>query len=138
MIKIIDEKKLYLDPDVSQHSVLRYLGTNKKYLYMSIKLNSDTNFRGVINNLRIIEAKRLIEERVSKEVFYSLSDIYNQCGFPTNESFYRCFKTVTNMTPGKYAADCSKGLKYTTSKIQSEDDDLISVIKPIASKLNIL
>lgn len=62
----------------------------------------NTNFKGFINHFRIRHAKMLIESRLASSEKYDLADIFSQCGFSTNESFYRIFKSITGTTPGKY------------------------------------
>ena len=98
----IESKQLFLDPGLSQQDVIKYLGTNRNYLYQAIKLCSTTNFSGFINFYRVQHAQEFIREKIIANERFVLSDIYSSCGFSTNESFYRIFKATTGITPGDY------------------------------------
>lgn len=102
MIKAIESQKLYLDPRLTQEDVIRYLGTNRKYLYTALKMNCSSNFKGLLNSYRIRHAQSLLKDKTSNRIEYLLSDIYLECGFSTNESFYRTFKNISGISPGKY------------------------------------
>ncbi len=115
----LESKQLFLDSKLSQQDIIKYLGTNRNYLYQALKLYTNTNFKGFINQFRIRHAKRLIENRQTAKEKYELSDIYVDCGFSTNESFYRTFKSITGTTPGKYEKDFSEKITGTETNGQS-------------------
>ena len=102
MIEAIESKSLYLDPKLTQEDVIRYLGTNRKYVYMALKMYGKINFKGLLNGYRIKYAKSLIQDKVGTGKKILLSDIYVDCGFSTNESFYRTFRNITGTSPGRY------------------------------------
>ncbi len=102
MLQIIESKKLYLEPNFTQQDIVQYLGTNRNYVYIAIKMHCNTNFRGLVNYYRIKHAQFLIQQRVLMGRKYLLSEIYADCGFTTNESFYRTFKKMVGVSPGKY------------------------------------
>lgn len=102
MIEVLESKRLYLDDKLTQEDVVRYLGTNRRYVYMAIKAHGAT-FRGILNERRIRTAKSLIMKKVIRGEKFLLSDIYVHCGFSTNESFYRIFRNITGTSPGNYA-----------------------------------
>ncbi len=108
LLEIVETKKLFLDPNLTQQDVIKYLGTNRNYLYKALKIYTDTNFKGFINSFRIRHAKNIIEAKHIYNEKYEISDIFSQCGFSTNESFYRTFKSATGTTPGKYAKTIDK------------------------------
>ncbi len=102
LINLIEMNELYKNPTLCQDEVVKILYTNKRYLYLAIKQNADTNFKGLINKYRIEEAKRVLTEKIKNGEEFALSDIFSKCGFSSNESFYRTFKTHTDITPGQY------------------------------------
>lgn len=108
LMQLLEIDKLYLNLDLSQSVVIRLLGTNKKYLYESISKYSDLNFRGIINRLRINEAKLIIRNRISSQKELNFSSIFSECGFNSNSSFYRTFKAITGITPNEYAEEFRK------------------------------
>jgi AraC-like DNA-binding protein len=106
--EVFDRQKLYLDPELNLKTVIRILGTNKKYLYKAISENSNNNFRAFINRYRVDEAKRLIEQKILLKDDLNLSEIYAKAGFNSTVSFYRAFKLVTGLSPKEYASEVRK------------------------------
>ncbi len=106
--EVFDHQKLYLDPELNLKTVIRILGTNKKYLHQAISENSDSNFRTFINRYRVDEAKRIIEQKIGAKEELSLSEIYALAGFNSTVSFYRAFKLVTGLAPKEYASEVRK------------------------------
>jgi AraC-like DNA-binding protein/tetratricopeptide (TPR) repeat protein len=111
--KVFFSQKLYLDPEINLKTVIRLLGTNRKYLYQAISENSDQNFRSFINRYRVEEAKRLMEEglRSGKEV--NLYEMYTASGFNSAPSFYRAFKSITGLTPREYLLEIKNDIRNT-------------------------
>ncbi len=110
MISTIESKKLYLEPRLTQEDVIRYLGTNRNYLYVALKKYCNTNFKGLLNVYRVRYAQSLLQNKIIDREKYLLSDVYVDCGFSTNESFYRTFKNLTGTSPGKYVEQVETGL----------------------------
>ena len=102
MLRIIEQQKLYLNPELNQKLLITLLGTNRKYLYQAISQNAEENFKQMINRYRVDEAKRLIEERVDVGTDTSLEDIHALAGFNSVTSYYRAFKFFTGLTPRDY------------------------------------
>lgn len=109
--ELFDRQKLFLDPELNLNTVIRMLGTNKRYLYQAINENTDDNFRSFLNRYRVDEAKTLIEDLIRKNENQNLSEIYNMAGFNSAVSFFRAFKLVTGLTPKEYAAEIKSELK---------------------------
>jgi AraC-like DNA-binding protein len=102
MLRIIEDQKLYLNPELNQKLLITLLGTNRKYLYQAISQNAEDNFKQIINRYRVNEAKRLIEERADASADSSLEDIHLLAGFNSVTSYYRAFKYFTGLTPRDY------------------------------------
>jgi AraC-like DNA-binding protein len=114
--EVFERQKLYLDPELNLKTVIRILGTNKKYLYKAISENSNNNFRAFINRYRVDEAKRLIEQKILIKDELDLSEIYAAAGFNSLVSFYRAFKLVTGLAPKHYADEARRELKQEAGK----------------------
>jgi AraC-like DNA-binding protein len=112
--EIFEQQKLYLDPEVNLASVIKILGTNKKYLYEAISKSGDDNFRNFINRYRVDEAKRIIGQKIRMKDESNLSEIYESAGFNSTVSFYRAFKSVTGLTPKEYATEIRIEMKRGT------------------------
>ena len=108
IMDVLETEKLFLNPDLDQNTIIKIIGTNKKYLYEAVTQNSDLNFRGIINRLRINEAKSIIEQKIMNQEEINFSSIFSECGFNSNSSFYRTFKTTTGITPHEYAIEYKK------------------------------
>ncbi len=119
IIDTIDTEKLFLNPELDQKTLIRILGTNKKYLYEAIKIHSESNFRGIINRLRINHAKKIIETNINEGTIINFTELYLTSGFNANSSFYRIFKSLTGLSPAEYALEFKKdqSKKRKTQKI---------------------
>jgi len=109
-IAVIEQEKLYLKPDLDQKYVIKILGTNKAYLAKAIWAHGDTNFKGIINRLRINEAKRLIHLYIVQKKDLNFEQILNDAGFNSKATFYRLFKFHTGLTPNDYAYHLRKDI----------------------------
>lgn len=110
LIDTIEQEQLFLNPDLDQKTLIRILGTNKKYLYEAIKFHGESNFRGIINRLRINHAKKLIKEELLKGKTIHFVNLYINCGFNANSTFYRIFKSYTGLSPVEYSIELKKDL----------------------------
>lgn len=116
IIETIDDEKLFLNPELDQKTLIRILGTNKKYLYEAIKIHGESNFRGIINRLRINHAKKIIETNINEGTIINFTELYLTSGFNANSSFYRIFKSITGLSPSEYAVEFKKDLNYKRKK----------------------
>lgn len=105
LIATIEQDQLYLNPDLDQKTLIRILGTNKKYLYEAIKYHGESNFRGIINRLRVNRAKKIIADQLSNGQTVAINSLYLESGFNANSTFYRIFKTYTGLSPVEYSAE---------------------------------
>ena len=108
---IFDSQKLYLDTELNLKTVIKLLGTNKKYLYQAISENSDDNFRSFINRYRVNEAKSIISDKLRTGEELNLTELYSYAGFNSSVSFYRAFKSLTGLTPKDYAIEIRNELR---------------------------
>ncbi|MFZ4428092.1 MAG: helix-turn-helix domain-containing protein, partial [Saprospiraceae bacterium] len=109
-IAVIEQEKLYLRPDIDQQYIIKILGTNKAYLSKAILAHGDTNFKGIINRLRINEAKRLIHWYIIEKKNLNFDQILEDSGFNSKATFYRLFKFHTGLTPNDYAYHLRKDI----------------------------
>ena len=113
---IFEVQKLYLDPELNLKTVIKVLGTNKKYLYQAINENSDNNFRSFLNRYRVDEAKKIIEHKIRTKEELNLSELYVPAGFNSAVPFYRAFKLVTGLAPKNYADEVRREVKQEASR----------------------
>ena len=59
-----------------------------------------TSFVHYLNTLRVKAFKKELKDPLNKA--YTMISIAEKCGFSSKTSFYRVFKSITNMTPSEY------------------------------------
>jgi AraC-like DNA-binding protein len=111
--EIFEKQKIYLDPELNLNTVIKLLGTNRKYLYQAMSGSSDDNFRTFINRYRVDEAKHVINAQVLNGEEVNFPELYTYAGFNSPASFYRVFKSVTGLTPKEYASEIVR-MQHTT------------------------
>ena len=100
LLKYMEEKKPFLDVDLSIHDISDKLDVPRHYLTQVINGMLGKNFYNFINEYRIEEVKKLLaDEAYSK---YTLTSIAFEAGFNSKSSFNSVFKTATGMTPSQF------------------------------------
>ena len=100
LIKYMEEKKPYLDVDLSIHDVSDELKIPRHYLTQVINGMLGKNFYTFINEYRIEEVKKLLTDKAYSK--YTLTSIAFEAGFNSKSSFNSVFKTATGMTPSQF------------------------------------
>ena len=92
--------KPYTNPDLKIADLATMLGRSAHTLSYLFNQHLNRNYYDYINDYRIEEFKRLInEDEYSK---YTLSALAELCGFSSRASFFRYFKKATGITPNEY------------------------------------
>ena len=98
--KLLEDEKLYLNPDLSLRQLADRLATNTKYLSQVVNHLAGSNFQYYLNTFRIKEVKAKILNPEYKNL--TLFGIALQCGFKNKSTFYKVFKEILGMTPKEY------------------------------------
>ncbi len=98
--RLIQEEKLFQNPNLTIDEVVGLLGSNQKYLSQAINQYHQSNFNAFVNSFRVAEAERLIIE--NKNGTYSLEQIMYKSGFQARSTFIAAFKKISGMTPGEF------------------------------------
>ena len=85
--------------NISLSSVCAATGYSANYISHCISVIPHTNFRTLLNSLRVDYAKALL---VNKD--FNIIDIALEAGFSGERSFYRAFTALVGMSPGAYRA----------------------------------
>lgn len=106
--KYVEEAKAYvsrsyMNSDLSLNAVSEYIGISSTYLSTLFKEISKEKFNAYLGAYRVEQAKLLL-----RNTSLSNADIGYRCGFNSNQSFYRVFKKVTNLTPSQYRESLRK------------------------------
>ncbi len=87
----------YCKPEMSLDFIANTFNTNASYVSSIVSQNSNIGFHEYVTNLRVTKAKHLLAHTDD-----TVSDIYTECGFSSQQTFYRIFKKHTGMTPNSY------------------------------------
>ncbi len=98
--ELVENNRLYLDPNLSLRKTAERLETNTKYLSQVVNHYSGHNFQYFINCYRINEVKKIIRNNDFQHL--TLYGIALQCGFKNKSTFYKVFKEITGLTPKAY------------------------------------
>ena len=97
---IFEKDKIYLNNKLSLQELAKMLDMNETILSNTINAHYNKNFRSLINELRVREVEnRLLNGGLDN---LSLLGLAKECGFNSEASFYRIFKTTTGSTPKQF------------------------------------
>ncbi|MEM6806245.1 MAG: helix-turn-helix domain-containing protein [Bacteroidota bacterium] len=98
--RLLQEEKLYQDPDLSRDQLAQRLGISSGYLSQILNSATGANFSDYIRNYRVEKVKELLLSPETAK--YSLHAIGQEAGFKSKSAFYASFKKVVGMTPAEY------------------------------------
>ena len=100
LIKHMEENKPYLDIDLTIHDLSGALNIPRHYLTQIINEKLNRNFYQFINEYRVEEVKRLLQDPAYKK--YTFTAIAFEAGFNSKSSFNSVFKETVGKTPSQY------------------------------------
>ncbi len=103
--KILQEEKIYLDPDLSINRLAEKVGLPVKELSRVINEYFGVNFYDLINRYRIDEARRIMES--SDGMNKTILEILYEAGFNSKSVFNNSFKKYTGITPTQFRRSIS-------------------------------
>ncbi|MGL5787202.1 MAG: helix-turn-helix transcriptional regulator [Bacteroidales bacterium] len=101
---VLEERKVYLQPNLRIDDVARLMATNRSYLSEMINKEYKMSFSSYINSLRIQYAKSLMLS--DKDL--TQDKIAEQSGYLNASSFNRSFKSLTGLTPKSWLEEQSR------------------------------
>lgn len=90
----------YFKPELSIIDVQHATNIPERKISIIIKEKTGLNFKQFLNNLRLVEAKRLL-----KETDFQISEIAFKVGYGNASHFNRVFKTSENCSPNDFRKD---------------------------------
>lgn len=88
IIALVENDKIYLQPDLKLDDLAQMMHTNRTYIYQAVNQQMGISFNEFINRYRIAHAKRLM----ASDPTLSMNDVALQSGFASLSSFYRNMK----------------------------------------------
>lgn len=99
IVEYIENKKAYLDPNLSMDILSRELKVPKYQLTEVLNTVIGQNFFRFVNKYRVEAVKKMLADKNNK---YSIEAIGFECGFASKTAFYSVFKDFTGKTPLTY------------------------------------
>jgi AraC-like DNA-binding protein len=100
LITLMDEEKLFLEPNLSLVDVSLKLKITQRNLSELIRDESDKNFNQFVNHYRVEEAKKLLLDTSNDHL--NMLGIAFDAGFSSKATFYSVFKKHTSHTPTSF------------------------------------
>jgi len=95
MDQAVTERKLFLDADINRHQLMSLAGVDKNRFALMMRNCAHTNLAGYINAKRMEYALQFIKEHPD----YTMKNIAEACGFSSQSTFFRVFKSFYGITP---------------------------------------
>jgi AraC-like DNA-binding protein len=100
LTRFMEDKKPYLDAELSLSSLSKQIGVNRNQLSQLINVGVGENFYDFINKYRVEEVKRLMVDPQKQN--YNLLGMALEAGFKSKSTFNLIFKRFTGLTPTEY------------------------------------
>ena len=98
--KLLEEEKVYLQPDLTINDLAKKMGTNRTTLSRIINQYFQKLFPALLNHYRVEEALRLLTDHSTRE--WKLEVIGEMCGYRNRQVFHSAFKRETGITPNHF------------------------------------
>ncbi len=100
-LKEMEERKFYLNVDISLPVLSSKIGINQRYITYVIKKHKEMDFATYINSLRINYIVDCLKTD-PKYLKYKISYLAEKCGFSSHSRFTVNFKKITGATPSEF------------------------------------
>lgn len=98
MVTLMEKDQVYRQKGFTKADMARLLGTNVSYVSACINTQAGTTFPDFVASYRIRHAKDLMKSAPGMLI----SDVAEDSGFSSEQSFFRTFKARTGMTPQEW------------------------------------
>jgi len=97
--RLMEERRPYLDSDLTLQDLATMLGTNRTYLSQLLHHEYQTNFSTYINRQRLALAKEKLASTRHSSGKQAIQEAIESSGFASESTFYRLFKQETGLSP---------------------------------------
>ncbi|MBQ4188716.1 MAG: AraC family transcriptional regulator [Bacteroidales bacterium] len=98
IVALMEDKEAFRRPGLRKADVAEALGTNVTYISACINTQRSQTFPEFIAGYRVRYAQNLMRAKPQMR----LSDVAEESGFSSEQSFFRTFKSMTGMTPQEW------------------------------------
>ena len=98
--RLITEKKIYLEQEITIEQVARMLDMGRTYLSNAINNCTGDSFTAIINEYRVKEAARLLSDPANN--LFTIESLGLSSGFSDRSTFYRVFKKSAGVSPSTF------------------------------------
>lgn len=96
--ELMEKERLYLNPELKVGDVADALGVSRNAVSVCINSHQGCSFSQYVNDYRLQHAKRLLSETPDMKI----SAVGLESGFANERTFFRAFKSATDMTPKEW------------------------------------
>jgi AraC-like DNA-binding protein len=100
--KAMEEDRVYLNTDLNLTVLSGHTGLSPKILSAVLNQYLNKNFNEFVNEYRIKELKKRLSSHEGENL--TIAGLAYECGFNSQSTFQRAFKTVLGVTPKEYLA----------------------------------
>lgn len=109
LMGIIDYLRSHVDDRDVVHNLCREIGMSGKTMHRYLKIRVGLSVKEMLDTLKVDQAKKLL-----KHTEKNMNCIIDECGFGSENTFYRIFRQNTGLTPREYR---QRGLDLKTSQV---------------------
>jgi AraC-like DNA-binding protein len=106
LLALLEQKQVYLNPELSLSDLAATMGTNTSVLSRVINTGFGMNFNDLINQYRVEAVVAQLKKGV--HLRQTLLSIAFDCGFNSKATFNRAFKKLLNQTPVEFLESLKK------------------------------
>lgn len=109
-------EEYYSDPDIRLTDAAKHSGVSPDHLNCLLHQFADTTFHDLLSRYRVEKCLELLHEKN-----YTLTEVYNRCGFNSPTTFDRQFKKWVGCLPSGYRRQVKTLLEPGNGKIADPD-----------------
>ena len=109
ILRLFEEEKIYLNPDLSLAKLGEQLNLNTKQVSQIINQTQQINYSQFVANYRVEDAKRMLASNEHSSA--KIATIAYDCGFNSLSSFNKAFKKLVGITAKEYRQSIQKQIE---------------------------
>ncbi len=100
LIALLKDDQMYLNPDLGRSDLSKKMDLTEIQVSSILNDGLNTTFYGLVNQMRVEEAKRLLKDGLSDQL--TLEGVAKEAGFRSKTTFYKFFRKHTGFTPTEF------------------------------------